>query len=360
VTTSDGLTRPTVVTLVFPDRVAPIADAIRAHASSAGVPIELREVGWIDERAVRRAKALANRSAKWLESHERPLDDAQRAVLAEADVLVGFELPVGLERLSPRARFVQATAAGVAPMVGALKCGGAAIRLSSAAGLSGDKVAEFAMARLLSVWTDGRKIEALQRARRWAPDEVDTTTVRGRTVVVVGTGGIGQAFARRAAAFDVRCVGVRRRPELGTPPGFERVVGPDGFLGELHGADAVLLALPETKKTGHLVGAEELAAMKPGAVLCNVARGALVDEDALVAALTAGRLGAAVLDVAATEPLPRRSPLWRAPNVYLSPHVANDWEPPYVDAIARLLVENILRDEKGEQLLNLVDLDEGY
>jgi phosphoglycerate dehydrogenase-like enzyme len=359
VSTTGGDDAATVVAVVFPARSAPtLADALRTHARKAGLSLEVEDVGWSDDPAVRRAKARGGRSSAWIQAHESPLDDGQRAVLAHADVLVGFELPSGVHRLAPKLRFVQSISAGVAPLVGVLR--GSGVRLASAAGLSGDKVAEFAMARLLTVWSGARLLDALQRARRWAPDQVDVSALAGRTVLVVGTGGIGSAFARRAAAFDFRCVGVRRRPELGAPAGFERVVGPDAFHAELGAADAVLLALPATDRTERLVDAAALDAMKPGAVLCNVARGTLVDEDALVASLTSGHLGAAILDVTATEPLSRRSPLWRAPNVYLSPHVANDWTPEYLDAVARMVVENLARDLHGEPLMNPVDLAEGY
>ncbi|HTX62121.1 MAG TPA: NAD(P)-dependent oxidoreductase, partial [Acidimicrobiales bacterium] len=295
---------PTIVTVVFPGALAPtLADAIRAHATAEGVPVEVRTVDW----------DLGT-------GRQPPPDDIERSALAEADVVVGIGLRVAAGQLSPRIRFVQSTSAGVGPIVRDLK--GTSIRLASSAGLSGDKVAEFAMARLLTVWSDARTLDALQRARRWAHAEVDTTPIGGRTVLVVGAGGIGQAFARRASAFDLRCVGVRRRPELGAPSGFERVVAPEAFLSELPAVDAVVLAVPATHKTAGLVGREELDAMRPGAVLCNVARGSLVDEEALADALIRGHLGAAVLDVTATEPLSRRSPLWRLPNAYLSPHVA--------------------------------------
>ena len=345
--------------VVFPERLAPgFAGTLRRHARRAQVPMAVRTVGWSDDSRARRAKASGSRSAAWIEAHERPLDAAQRAVLATADVLVAFELPRAIGALAPSARFVQSVSAGVGPLVGVLR--GTGIRLASAAGLSGDKVAEFAMARLLTVWSGARTLDALQRARRWDPDALDTTTISGRTVLVVGTGGIGQAFARRARAFGLRCIGVRRRPELGVPPDFERVVGPGRLRAEARHADVVLLALPATARSARLVDAGMLRSMKRGAVLVNVARGALVDEDALVAALHSGHLGAAVLDVTSTEPLSRRSALWRAPNVYLSPHVANNWRPEYLDAVARLVVENVAHERAGEPLVNLVDLDEGY
>jgi phosphoglycerate dehydrogenase-like enzyme len=319
---------------------------------------ELRMVGWVDPTEVRRAKSAGTRSIRWIRSHERPLTDAQRGELAAADYLLALDVPVDVATLAPHLGFVQGLGAGVAQLVGVLR--GTGIRLCSAAGLSADKVAEFVLARLLGVWTQLRRLDELQRARRWAPEQVETPSVAGRTVLVVGTGGIGQAVARLAAPFGLHVVGVRRHPDLGAPPGFSRVVGPESLRLVLGDADAVVLAAPATNRTRGLVGSEELAAMRPGAILCNVARGSLVDESALVAALESGHLGAAVLDVMAQEPLSRRSRLWTAPRCYLSPHVANSWRPEYVARIAELMADNIERDRDGLPLRNLVDLDEGY
>ena len=350
---------PVVAAVVFPERLAPgLAEDLGRRAHDAGLSLDVRLVGWADDPAVRRAKARGDRSQAWTRAHEPPLRDDQRAALADADVALASEIPIDLVALAPQLRFVQATAAGVEPLIGALK--GSGVRLASAAGLSGAKVAEFVMARLLQVWADLRTIEALQRGRRWAPDEVTTEAIGGRSVLVVGTGGIGEAVARRAQAFDLRCIGVRRRPELGAPAGFARVVGPGDLGAVLPEADAVVIAAPATARTAVLVGPVQLAAMRRGAVLVNVARGSLVDEDAVVAALHSGHLGAAVLDVMRNEPLSRRSALWRAPNAYLSPHIANDWRPEYLDAVAERFVENVARDARGEPLRNEVDLDEGY
>lgn len=350
---------PVVVAVMFSERLAPgLAEDLGVRATSAGLSLDVRVVGWGDDPAVRRAKGRGDHSEEWIRAHERPLRDDQRAALADADVAIVTEIPIDLVAMAPRLRFVQATAAGVEPLVGALK--GSGVRLASSAGLSGAKVAEFAMARLLQVWLDLRTIEALQRGRRWAPNEVITESIGGRTVLVIGTGGIGEAVARRAQAFDLRCIGVRRRPELGAPPGFTRVVGPGDLATVLPEADAVVIAAPATARTAVLVGPAQLAAMRRGAVLINVARGSLVDEDAVVAALSSGHLGAAVLDVMVKEPLSRTSALWRAPNAYLSPHIANDWRPEYLAAVSALFVENLVRDARGEPLRNEVDLDEGY
>lgn len=322
---------------------------------------EVRTIHWTDTPEVHRAKAEGSRGSRWIRAHEEPLDDRQREDLAGADVLLALDIPIDTPALAPRLRFVQGVGAGIGQLVGVLAASPTRrVRLCSAAGLSGDKVAEFVLGRLLGVWTDLRRLDGLQRSRRWAPGEVTTESVAGRSLLVVGTGGIGQEVARRAAAFGMRVVGVRRRPELGAPPGFDRVAGPAALLELLGEADAVVLAAPATPRTRQLIGQEELAAMRPGALLCNVARGSLVDEDAVVAALGSGHLGAAVLDVFEHEPLRRGSPLWRAPRAFLSPHVANAWRPEYLSRVVGLLAENLELDRRGLPLRNLVDLDEGY
>lgn len=236
----------TVVGVLFPFR------------SEAGqlAPLEgvaaVRQIGWTDPPETREAKAGGSRRAPWLRVHERPLTGRQLDDLAEVDVLLALDLPIDVATLAPRLRWVQAIGAGVGQLVAVLRGDqppGRRIRLCSAAGLSGDKVAEFVMARLLGVWVDLRKLDDLQRGRRWAPDEVRAEAIAGRTVVVVGAGGIGQAVARRAAAFDLSVVGVRRRPELGAPPGFQRVVGVAGLHDVLAEAHAVVVAAPATDET---------------------------------------------------------------------------------------------------------------
>lgn len=350
------------VGVLLPDELAATFSAALARAAAEAReelgPVEVREIPWEDTTLAHRAKSHGTGSSAWLRAREAPMDAGGAAKLRECVALAAFQAPVDLRDLAPKLRFVQGIAAGVGPLVGALA--GAGVPVCSAAGASAAKVAEFAMSRVLAVWTDQRKLDELQRARRWEPDEVDSRTIEGRSMLVVGTGGIGQALARRAAAFGLRVAGVRRRPELGVPPGFERVEGPEKLTEMLPDADAVVLAAPATPRTHHLIGADELSAFRHGAVLCNVARGSLVDEEAVVAALVSGRLGAAVLDVTATEPLSRRSPLWRAPNAYLSPHVANSWTPAYFGAVIRLFVDNLIRDGRGEPLRNQVDFDEGY
>jgi len=161
------------------------------------------------------------------------------------------------------------------------------------------------------------------------------------------------------AGLGMRVTGVRRRPSEPLPPGVELVVGPEQLREVLPTADAVVLAVPRTADTRTMIGAGELALMRRSALLVNVARGRLIDESALVAALEQGRIGGAGLDAFVREPLPDDDPLWRMPNVLVTPHTAafgTDYWAPAVD----LFLENVERFRRGEALLNVVDKASGY
>ncbi|MBI2943117.1 MAG: D-2-hydroxyacid dehydrogenase [Candidatus Wallbacteria bacterium] len=200
-----------------------------------------------------------------------------------------------------------------------------------------------------------------QLERVWAQAEIVSTSfsLRGLTCGVLGLGGIGLEVARLAHAFGMRCIATRRRPDAGAASFVERVFGEDGLQAVLLESDFLVICLPLTAKTRGLIGARELALMKPGAHLVNIARGAIVDEDALLAALGSGRLAGAGLDVTQREPLPADSPLWTAENVLLTPHVSGNYPGYAVDA-ARVFADNVARYLAGQPLENVVDQSEGY
>jgi len=156
------------------------------------------------------------------------------------------------------------------------------------------------------------------------------------------------------------CVmGMRRRKAEPVPPGVSEIVGSDRLVDALGAADVVVLALPRTEDTRTLIGSAELAAMKRTALLINVARGRLVDEDALVSALERGVIAGAGLDAFIQEPLPSDHPLWRTPNTLITPHTASfagDYWAPVVD----LFLENLARFKRSEPLLNMVNKQLGY
>jgi phosphoglycerate dehydrogenase-like enzyme len=173
-------------------------------------------------------------------------------------------------------------------------------------------------------------------------------------VGIIGLGAIGEATASLAKAFGMRVIAIRRSatPET-TSPNADEVLGPASLFDLASRSDAVVVCAPDDDSTRNMINDAFFDALKPGAVLCNVARGSLVDEDALIAALESGRVRAAALDVTKEEPLPPDSPLWTAPNIYLSPHSANSMDG-YFDRLADLFAENILRMDVGLEVRNEV------
>jgi phosphoglycerate dehydrogenase-like enzyme len=214
-------------------------------------------------------------------------------------------------------------------------------------------VAEHALALLLALTRRLPEMAREQRAHRWERDAIGATmrTLEESTVCVVGLGNIGRDVARRLKAFHARVIAVSRE---GVANDDIAEVFPRTRLGEAFAqADAVVLCTAADAASRQLIGKPALAALKPHAFLVNVARGALVDEPALIEALREGRLAGAALDVQATEPLPESSPLWDLPNVIVSPHTAGAGSSGYPGHRA-LFAENLARYLGGQPLKNEV------
>nr|WP_202892430.1 D-2-hydroxyacid dehydrogenase [Kribbella shirazensis] len=230
-----------------------------------------------------------------------------------------------------------------------------AVVVTNAHGVFDRPIAEYVLGAVIAHAKDSLRSYDLQRGRRWQHRE--TRSVLGARALVVGTGAIGRATARllRAAGLEVRGAG---RVARGDDPDFGTIVASSNLAAEVGWADHVVLAAPLTTATRGLVDATVLAAMRPGSHLVNVARGPIVDETALLAALGSGRI-AATLDVFGTEPLPPEHPLWDAPNVTITAHMSGDvigWR----DALAAQFATNVRRWLAGEPLLNIVDKKLGY
>jgi phosphoglycerate dehydrogenase-like enzyme len=231
-------------------------------------------------------------------------------------------------------------------------------RLTNGRGAFSPALAEFVLAALLFFAKDLRRLVAQQAARAWEP--FDSERLGGRTVGIVGYGDIGRAVAARLRPLGVNVLALRRRPGLSREDALaSEMLPPDRLLEMMARADDVVVALPLTPETRGLVGREAIAAMKRTAVFVNVGRGPTVDEGALVQALEAGRRRGAALDVFEAEPLPAESPLWRLPNVLLSPHCA-DHVPGWVDEAMRVFLRQLERFRRGETLQDVVDKARGY
>lgn len=289
-----------------------------------------------------------------------PYDEARRKIvppsdelcsaLAAAHIIFALDLPFDMDRLAPDLRWVQSIGAGVGQLqsAGLEKRG---VLLTSAAGVASDPIAEFVLARILAHWKLFPLYDRLQAACEWKP--TFGRNLAGSAIGIVGFGAIGHAVARRAKAWGMRVLATRRRvtPET-QDPSVDRFFSYDRLAELLAESDAVVLCAPETRETYGMFNDAAFSAMKKGSYFCNVARGSLVDEAALRRTLLSGHLAAAAIDVAAREPLPPDDPLWKTPNLFISPHSAASLERLF-QAAWTLFYENMRRYLAGETLKNL-------
>jgi len=248
-----------------------------------------------------------------------------REILRSAEATWDFPTDGGLgpRDLCPNVRWIQTTSAGVGPAAQRYGLGEAGVIVTTASGIHAGPLAEFVFAALLYWVKEIPRLKADQAAHRW--DRFCAGELRGMTLAVIGPGRIGREVARIGRAFGMTTWAMARSnaPERAAELGVHRVWDRDGLRGMLSGADAVVLATPHTPETAGMIGPAEIAAMKPGVLLVNIARGAVIDEDAMADALRTGHIGFAALDVFREEPLPDRSPLWDLPNVLVNPHSAS-------------------------------------
>lgn len=294
----------------------------------------------------------------------RPLDADERArwlaLVAEADILFDFdrEIAAELPRLAPRLRWVQATSAGIGEFIERTGLAASEITFTTAAGVHARPLAEFTLLGLLHFFRDLPHLEAAKARRHWERYTVEG--LDGKRALVVGLGAVGREIARCLAALGVEVGGLLRGdPGRERPEGVAGWVAPGDLRRALAETDALVLACPLTTETRGLIGAAEIAALKVGAVFVNVARGPVVDEAALIAALAEGRLRGAALDVFAVEPLPQDSPLWAMPNVIVSPHSASTVAAEN-GRIVDIFLDNLGRFLDGRPLRNLYDRARGY
>jgi phosphoglycerate dehydrogenase-like enzyme len=291
----------------------------------------------------------APRRVRVLVAHDT---NGARAAIADVDIVYAWKLPTELYREAARLRWVQAMGAGVdwalrQPLP-------AGVALTRVPGIFGPWMSEYVLGWCL--WVTQRMAMYLdaRAERRWL-QTVPPDRLRDKTLLLVGVGDIGRAVARAARAVGARVEGVNT---TGRPVREVDRIHPARQLRVALGrADFVVLLVPLTDSTRGLIGPAELAAMKPGAWLINIARGAVIDEAALVAALEGGRIGGAVLDVFETEPLPADHAFWKLPNAIVTPHIAG---PSTAEEIAPIFDDNLRRFLAGRPLRHRVDVTKGY
>lgn len=284
------------------------------------------------------------------------------AAVADAEVYLGMGIPAEILRAGPGLRWVHSATAGVGGSLSPEMLDRDVV-FTNSAGVHSPPMAETVLGMMLHF---ARGLDAAVRARArgewdagWFHGGDSPVRELGRsTVGVIGYGGVGRAVAAHAAALGARVLALKRSPAE-APDGIELLYGRGGLDRLLAESDYLVLTVPETPQTRGLIDDAALEAVKPGAVLVNVARGGVLDEDALVRALDDGRLRGAALDVFAAEPLPPEHPFWRLPNVLLTPHVSAT-TPHFWERQTALIVDNLRRYLDGRPLRNVVDKRAGY
>ena len=278
-------------------------------------------------------------------------------MMRRAEVMFDFDRAHlrDLAAVAPRLRWLQATSAGIGQMVKRIGLDRSSIVLTTASGVHARPLADFCLMAMLMFAKDYARMERDKRAKRWERYCGDELT--GKTLAIVGLGRVGQEVARHGKRLEMRVTGMRRSDAP--------VAEADKLYGrlELHAmlreADFLVLAAPHTPETEGIIGDPELAVMKPSAVLINIGRGQLVDEDALIRALEEKRLAGAALDVFRAEPPPPDSPLWEMSNVIISPHSASTVAQENA-RITELFCDNLRRYLDGRPLRNVLDVQKLY
>jgi phosphoglycerate dehydrogenase-like enzyme len=272
--------------------------------------------------------------------------------IADAEILYAWKFPPQLYAKAGRLKWLQVMGAGVDwALVPELP---PHVRITRAPGVFGPWMAEYVVAWCLWVTQRMKPYRDAQRQRRW-DDHVLPDRLGGKTLSIVGLGDIGRDIARAARGLGMRVLGVSRR---GRPVREATKMYPVAAMARaLREADFVVLLLPLTPETRGIIGADALGAMKPTTWLINIARGAVVDEGALMAALEQRRIAGAVLDVFDREPLPPSHPLWKMDNVVVTPHISG---PSTADALTPVFNDNLARYLAGRPLRHVVDRHRGY
>ncbi len=288
--------------------------------------------------------------------------DEDEQELSNADVMIGWSLRPDQLRAATRLRWIYSITAAVDQFLFP-ELVASDVSICNAGRVHGPVVAEHAIAMVMALAKRVPSAVRYQDRRKWAMEAIwnerpRPREIRGSTMALVGLGSIGAEIAAMSSALKMRVLGIREHPERGAE-GAHEVLGYDSLDTAIARADFVVLAAPQTARTNKLVDGRRLQLFKPNAYLVNVARGSLVDEAALVTALRTRQLAGAALDVFAEEPLPKRSPLWKMPQVLITPHTAflteKVWERHYA-----LFADNLRRYLLGQPLIELVDKTRGY
>ena len=281
------------------------------------------------------------------------------ALGASADVFFDFDWyePATMPERCPQVRWIQATSAGIGGFMQRTGLDASGLTVTTAAGIHAVPLSEFAVMGALHFVKGVPQLRERQRARHW--ERYTTRQLAGLRALVVGLGGIGRKVAHTFAALGVDVWGLGREGKHYEVPGVSRVIYRADLNEALPQIDVLVLACPLTADTEGMIGAEQIGLLKSDAVVVNVARGPVVDQAALTAALRDGRIAGACLDVFAVEPLPPDDPLWGLDNVIVSPHSASTVVTENA-ALVDLFIDNLGRFSSGAPMRNQYDPGRGY
>jgi phosphoglycerate dehydrogenase-like enzyme len=283
--------------------------------------------------------------------------DELDALLGEAEVIYGFRLPNDVIARAPKLKWVQVMSAGVDRFLDN-EFRQSSVIMTNVSGIHATPIGEIVLELMLMFAKQAPLCFQLKQEKQWK--RFMPTVLRSKTVGIVGLGNIGREVARLAKACGMRVVATRRSANRVARAKHVDILLPQERLPQLlRDSDFVVLSLPFTSETNRLIGEKELQTMKPTAYLINIARGNIVDEEALIRALDEHWIAGAGLDVFATEPLPADSRLWELPNVIFSPHIAGGMEDYNIRA-TELFCDNLRRYLSGENLFNVIDKKKGY
>lgn len=292
-------------------------------------------------------------TARWYE-------DAEEVVLSDlknAQALMGYFPAESLKYLT-NLKWLQIPAAGVDRLCGDIYPSPSVI-LTNCSGAFGSAIAEYMLTGLLMLFRNMPAYMKNQRAHIWREDKC-CRSIENSVIAVVGMGDIGRAFAKRAKAMGAYIKGVRRTPSASDEI-FDEVYASSEIKKAVQGADAVVMSLPGTRETRHLLSREIIASLDKKTVIVNAGRGITIDQAALTDALISGKIAGAVLDVFDPEPLSAESPLWDLENVIITPHISgHDIDPINASKIFEIFKENLTRFIQNKPLINVVDRKIGY
>jgi phosphoglycerate dehydrogenase-like enzyme len=354
--------RPVAVTIAMP-----LDDALVARVREVSPRVMLMHLSRAQRFVYRDGRPLWGGYREPPAPEDESEDDARRAlheILGSTEVLLTNQvMPDDIVQLAAQLKWLQLTSAGVDMLLEHPVVRAPGVTVTTASGIHATAISEYIIGAMIAFAKNFPKALRAQAERSWQPywpQELEDATVG-----IIGLGAIGKRTAELARALRLRVLAMRRScrrrmsgAEAGEPAVDELFPPAElhAFLGE---CDYVVLALPLTDESAGLIGEAEFAAMKQNAVIVNIARGRVIDQDALLRALREGRIAGAALDVTTPEPLPADHELWAAPNVMITPHISGG-TPRYMERAIDLFCDNLGRYLAGEPLRNVVDPDRGY